>query len=117
MTNQCRIHFAFGTLLLLVCAATSTHAQPARGTDQSRPAEERRRPPAEGEPQLYDRRVVDQSLANTVVVRIRYKTEYGYKSQYTYGKPGPTSCSAFSVVLAKPARPLRPNYLIPVNRE
>jgi hypothetical protein len=112
--NQCKLFL--GVLLLLLIGVTSTHAQPPRGSSQPSSGEERRRPQAGGA-EVYDQSVVERSLPNSVLVRIRYKTEYGYKSETTYGKPGPTSCSAFSVALAKPANPMRPGYLIPVNRE
>lgn len=113
--NLSKLRLVFGALLLLCGGVVIADAQPAAG--QGTTPGERRRPRAEGGPELYNRSADDQSQANTVVVRIRYKTEYGYKSPTTYGKPVPTSCSAFSVALAKPATPMRPNYLIPVNRD
>ncbi len=121
--NQRKLHFAFGLLLLLVCCVASAHAQPARRTPRSSREPERQerpqRPQTEGAQVTYDRSVVEQGIkANSVLVRIRYKTEYGYKHESAFGgATGPTSCDAFSVVLAKSARPLREGYLIATVRD
>lgn len=114
------IQYAVGLLILIVCGITSVHAQPPVGTPSGSPSGERRRPRESTGPQTYDRSAVQQAVAqplNSVLVRIRYKTEYGYKSESAEaGKPGLASCDAFSVALAKPARPAVEGVLIPVRR-
>lgn len=117
--TQCQLRYVFGSLLLIVCCMEFAHAQPAAGTTRpSQPGEQRQRP-GQG-PRTYDRGAIEQAIAqpfNSVLVRIRFKKEYGYKSESVRGgEPAVTSCDAFSVSLAKPARPAVPNVLIPVRR-
>ena len=114
------LQYAVGLLVLIVCGVTSVHAQPPAGTPRGSQSGERRRPRESAGQQSYDRGAVQQAAEqplNSVLVRIRYKTVYGYKSESTEaGKPGLSSCDAFSVALAKPARPAVEGVLIPVRR-
>jgi hypothetical protein len=125
--KHCRIFVVLSSLLLVVCSAISINAQEASGERrpptagegrqrQPAPDSPKSQPPAEA-PSRLDRNAALAQPFNSVRVMIRYKKELGYKSEYTFGKPQPTSCSAFSVVLAKPAKPDTPNLLIPVTRE
>lgn len=116
--TQCPLRYVFGLLLLIVCCMECAQAQPAAGTSSSQPGDQRQRPGAD--PRLYDRGVVERAIAqqpsNSVLVRIRFKKDYGYKSESAGGGAGLGSCDVFSVSLAKPARPSVPNVLIPVRR-
>ena len=114
--NQSHLRYAFGLLLLIVCCTTGAYAQPASGT--ASPSSGERRRPGQS-PEVFDSRAAAQAVAqpsNSVLVRIRFKTEYGYKAESAPGKPGLSSCDAFSVALAKPARPAQEGVLIPVRR-
>lgn len=96
--NTYKASIAFNILLLLAGCVTSAYAQPAKGAPENpsrQPGQERRRPNTEN----YDRGAVAQAIAeNQVHVTIRYKKEYGYKSESgPVAGTGPNSCSAFSV--------------------
>ena len=114
--NQLHLRFALGLLLLIVCCTTSAYAQPPAGT-MSPSSGERRRPGQSAD--VFDSRAAAQAIAqplNSVLVRIRFKASYGYKSESTPGKPGLSSCDVFSVSLANAARPAQDGVLIPVRR-
>ena len=115
--TQFPLRYVFGLLLMIVCCVSFAHAQPPAGTPSSSSGERRR--PA-GDPRLYDRGVVERAIeqqpSNSVLVRIRFRKEYGYKSESAQGGAGLGSCDVFSVSLAKPARPAEANVLIPVRR-
>lgn len=116
--NQCQLRYALGLLLLIVCCMECANAQPAAGTTPASQPGERQRPRQSAE--TYDRRAAELAIEqpfNSVLVRIRFKKEYGYRSESAQGGgPGLTSCDAFSVGLAKAALPSVPNVLIPVRR-
>ena len=113
--NHCRFTIALGSLLLLACLTPNLNAQEPPGPKRTpRSGEQRQRQPAPDSPQRPQTAGVVQAYQpglaqpfNSVRVLIRYKKQYGYKSDFTYGERRPTSCSAFSVELAKPARPVR----------
>ena len=114
--NQSQLRYVFGLLVLIVCCMTSISAQPAAGTPSSSSGE-RRRPGQMAE--TMDSRAAAQAIAqplNSVLVRIRFKTTYGYKSESDPGKPGLSSCDVFAVSLANAARPAQEGVLIPVIR-
>lgn len=116
--NQHLLRNAFGLLLLMVCCIECAYAQPPAGTTPpTQPGEQRQRPGQSAD--TYNRRAAEQAIEqpfNSVLVRIRFKKEYGYKSESAQGGPGLATCDVFSVALAKHARPAVPNVLIPVRR-
>lgn len=115
-------HYRFrnipGFLLLIICCGTFAQAQPASGSTQpSQPGNERQRPNQSAD--RFDRSAVEQAIEqpyNSVLVRIRFKKEYGYKSESAQGGPGLGSCDAFTIGLANAVRPSVPNVLIPIRR-
>lgn len=116
--NQSHLRYVFYLLLMILCGAQYAQAQPASGSSSAQPGERRQRqgPLAD----TFDRRAAELAIEqpfNSVLVRIRFKKEYGYRSESARGgEPGLSSCDAFSVGLAKAARPSVPNVLIPVRR-
>ena len=116
--KQHQLRYAFGLLLFMVCCMECAYAQPPAGTPSSQPGGQRQRPGQSAD--VYDRRAAElanEQPFNSVLVRIRFRTEYGYKSESAQGGgPGLASCDVFSVALAKPARPSVANVLIPVRR-
>ena len=116
--NQHLVRYALGLILLMVCCMECAYGQPPAGTTPPAQPGERQRPLQSAD--KYDRGAVQQAIEqplNSVLVRIRFKKEYGYKSESARGgEPGLASCDVFSVALAKPARPAVPNVLIPVRR-
>lgn len=114
---QHRLGYAFGVLLLILCYVECAYAQPPAGSTPAQPGGQRQRPGQSAD--TFDRRSVENAIEqpfNSVLVRIRFKKEFGYKSEASEGGPGVSSCDAFSVSLAKPARPSVANVLIPVRR-
>ena len=115
--NQSHLRYVFGVLVLIVCCMTSAYAQPPAGSTSSSPSGERRRPGQMAD--SMDSRAAAQAIAqplNSVLVRIRFKTTYGYKSESEPGRPGLSSCDVFAVSLANSARPAQEGVLIPVKR-
>ena len=74
-----KLSITFNILLLLVCCAVSTFAQPAQGAPANpsrQPGQERRRPTTDN----FNRGAAEQATTqplNSVRVSIRYKSEFG----------------------------------------
>ncbi len=104
--NKLKRNVLLGWFMLLVCCAISLQAQEPAGAPGRPASGERRRPRTEAAV-TYDRAAAAEATTqplNSVRVLIRYKKEYGYKSESgAFGGTGPTSCAAFSVLAATTA--------------